>query len=116
MKYGGNIGFGFPTEGTGNREGIWDDVIEEHLCYGDILSATQRMLDGNSTVNENVRVSDRISIITDDYVARHLSRMRYVEYIGARWEISSIENKPPRVILTIGGLYNGPTPRLSPST
>jgi hypothetical protein len=36
--------------------------------------------------------------------------MRYVEWMNARWKITSIDVKRPRVILTIGGVYNGPIP------
>ena len=36
--------------------------------------------------------------------------MRYVHWMGALWEVNSVEVLNPRLILTIGGVYNGPTP------
>ena len=32
--------------------------------------------------------------------------MRYVEFMGAKWKISSVEVQYPRLILTVGGVYN----------
>lgn len=115
MRYSGVVGFGRPIEAEGVREGIWDDEVVEKPYYGDVLQATQRWDANADSVNSNVRLTNRISIVADGFAENHLHTMKYVSYAGVLWEISSIEEKHPRLILSLGGVYHGPTPRLSQS-
>ena len=36
-------------------------------------------------------------------------RMAYAEIMGTKWKISEVEVQYPRLILTIGGVWNGDT-------
>ena len=36
--------------------------------------------------------------------------IRYITYKGIRWQIQSIVDEPPRIVIYIGEKYNGPTP------
>ena len=57
-----------------------------------------------------------VSIIADPFAYNNCSCMAYAEIMGAIWKISEVEVKPPRLNLTIGGVYNGNTPRTSEET
>lgn len=59
--------------------------------------------------NQNLTTSDEISIIADAFACKNFSNIRYVRYMGANWIVSSTRLSYPRIILTLGGVYNGPT-------
>ena len=103
-KFFGKIGFA-NTEET--SPGIWSGVVE-HPYYGDVFS---RGMNTTSTehANKDVTITNRISILADPYAYENFSAMRYVKYMNAAWSINSVDVQYPRLILNIGGLYNGET-------
>lgn len=105
MKYRGKVGF---IDTVDNGDGIWSDGITERTYRGDVLRNTKRKEAGES-VNDNVTISNLISIIADRYAYEHLYAISYIEWMGKRWSITSVDIQRPRLILTIGGLYNGET-------
>lgn len=108
MKFFGKIGYCYSEEGSGERAGIWEDVKVEHSYYGDVLSASRRYENQNDSVLDNLNVSNRISIVADPFAYEHFFAMKYVEWMGCKWKITSVEVQRPRLILQIGGVYNGP--------
>lgn len=102
-RFCGKIGYGDTVE---TRPGVWEDVIVEHNYYGDVLR-NARGLEGGEKINNDLTVSNSISIIADAYANNHFFAMRYVEWAGALWTVSDVEVKSPRLILRLGGLYNG---------
>lgn len=101
-KYYGAIGFGVQTK---TKPGVWAETITERNYSGDLLG-NSRMLQNSGQVNDDINVSNKISIIADPFANENLSSMRYVVYMGAKWKVTSISVEYPRLILTIGGLYN----------
>lgn len=87
-------------------------VYTEHLLirdyYGDVLS-DNRYWNQPETLNDDLTIKNRLSILADSYAFDHFGAMRYVEMFGQRWSISSVEIKRPRLIISLGGLYNGPS-------
>lgn len=102
-KFYGEIGFGVHSE---IRPGVHGETIVKHNYYGDILD-TNRQLEPTDQVNDNVKISNKISIVADPYANENFSSIRYVKFMGAKWKISNVEVRPPRLILTTGGVYNG---------
>lgn len=103
-KFYGAIGFADLVE---KNPGVWVEDIVEHNYFGEVERHT-RMLQSTDQVNDNIDISSQISIVADPYANGHIHAMRYVEYMGAKWKIKSVDpTKPPRLILTVGGLYNG---------
>lgn len=115
MKYSGVVGFGIAKEKSGDGEGDWElDVIEKPY-YGDILDLTQRWDANQDSVIDNLRLTNRISIVADGFAINHMHTMKYITYEGVRWCISSIQVQRPRLIISLGGVYNGPTPTIAPA-
>lgn len=87
-----------------------DDVTREipveRYYKGDLVKNTRRLEKGEG-LNDNVTISNRISIVADPYAYEHIFAMRYVRWMGANWEVSEVDVEPPRLILTLGGVYNG---------
>lgn len=103
-KYSGYIGFAVPVD-KGND--IWEDVIVEHKYRGNILNQTRRYVEGMNVLDD-IECTVRISILSDEFLRANLAQMRYLHYSGGVWKIKSVEPSYPRIVLNVGGVYNGP--------
>lgn len=104
-RYFGRIGYAETTETV---PGVWKEVITERQYYGDVIRNARRWENGDS-LNDNLIVSNSISILADDYAFEHFAYIRYVEWMGALWKPTHVEVQRPRIILQVGGVYNGDT-------
>lgn len=102
-KWYGKIGYAETVE---VEPGDWAEQIIERAYYGEMYRNT-RLLQNSSGINDNINIANQISIIADPYANDHIFAMRYVEFQNAKWKISNVEVQSPRLILTVGGLYNG---------
>ena len=100
---------GFAEENLETSPGVYEDIIVEKKYYGNVVRNARRFLDG-STIVDGVEIDNAISILANAYANEHINAMRYVMWRGTRWEISSVEDQRPRLLLRLGGVYNGPTP------
>lgn len=105
MKFHGRVGYGVSVE---SAPGVFEDSITEASYFGDVIRNT-RMLREGSTVNDDLTVGNSISIVADAYANENFLAMRYVEWAGILWTVSTVDVLAPRLILTLGGVYNGPT-------
>jgi len=106
-KFYGVVGYGGTVEtpvGSGNHI----DTITEKSYYGDIIRNT-RQLDNGEKVNDDITVSNSISIVADAYAMQHFFNIRYVNWAGVSWKVTNVEVQAPRLLLTLGSVYNGPT-------
>lgn len=108
-KYHGKVGFVTFVEKT---PGVDVEEPIEREYFGDIIRNTKRWEQAQQ-VNDNLQINNQISIIADQYANQNLLAIRYVSWMGTRWKITSVDVQHPRLILSIGGVYNGPTPRPS---
>ena len=103
-KWYGKVGYAVTEETT---PGVWTEKITERNYYGDIIKNTRRYQSGDS-LNDNLNVSNEISIIADPFAYQNFHALRYVEFMGSLWQISNAEIvERPRIVLSIGGAYNG---------
>ena len=102
-KFYGSIGYAISKE---TAPGVWVEDIVEHKYSGDVYRNTRKLQSGNQ-VNDSIDISNEISILSDPFANENFHSMRYVAYMGAKWKVSSVEVRYPRLILTVGGLYNG---------
>lgn len=102
-KYFGKIGYAEQVE---TAPGVWEEQITERQYYGDVVRNI-RKLESSGDINDNINVSMEISIVADPYAIQNFHAMRYVEFMGSLWKITSIEVNYPRLMLSIGGVYNG---------
>ena len=102
-KFCGNIGYAISKETT---PGVWIEDIVERQYFGDVYRNTRKLQSGHQ-VNDSIDISNEISILSDPFANENFHSMRYVTYMGAKWKVSSVEVRYPRLILTVGGLYNG---------
>lgn len=110
-KFYGEIGFGV-TEDE-DSDGAWIDGLTERLYFGDIVKNVKRADEGDK-VNDDISLQNSISIVADAYANEHFFAIRYAKWQGALWKVSTVEVQSPRLILRLGGIYNGPTPIPTP--
>jgi hypothetical protein len=111
MKFDGTIGFSTQTEVS---PGVWDNSITRKTYRGDILNPARAnqfdgYKEGSSSIHDAIKVQNRISVVADDYANDNLFSIRFVEWRGVPWEVTKVKVEPPRLILSLGGVYNGPT-------
>ncbi len=104
-KFYGPIGF---IESVEQRPGVFVDTPVEHTYRGDVITRSVRSQNGLS-VNDNLSVSNQISILADPYVRNHFHAIKYVKWMGTAWEITNVSEQYPRLVLSLGGVYNGET-------
>ena len=102
-KFYGIIGYAETVE---TDPGVWEEKIVERMYFGDLLS-NFRNLQNSGEVNDDVNIANKISIVSDPYANENFHSMRYVEFLDTRWKITNVEVLYPRLILTLGGMYNG---------
>lgn len=105
-KFFGEIGY---SETVEISPGVYEDQITEKPYYGDLVRVGRR-LEQSDKVNNDIAVGNSVSIVSDPYAQDHIFAIRYVKWAGARWIVSNVEVQFPRLLLHLGGVYNGPTP------
>lgn len=107
-RFYGEVGYGESGESDPNS-GVWVDQITEFSYFGDVIRSIRKLEDGDK-LNDDVSVQNSISIIADQYAIEHFFKIKYVRWAGVLWTVTSVEVRSPRLILSLGSVYNGPTP------
>ena len=101
-KWFGVVGY---AEHIETSPGVWTEEITERPYYGEVIRNTRR-LQPTEHLNDDVNVSNEFSIMADPYAYSNFHSMRYVTFMKAKWKVTNVEVQYPRLILTVGGLYN----------
>lgn len=102
-KFFGAIGYAETKE---TALGVSEEIITERNYKGDVIRNARRLENGEH-LNDNVNVNNSISIVADGFAYQNIFSIRYVTWMGARWKVTNVEVQRPRLILTIGGVFNG---------
>lgn len=103
-KFYGRVGYGVSTE---VMPGVWEDVITDKTYSGDILRNSRKLVIASGTLNDNINMTNEISIVADPFANQNFQSIRYIEYMGTLWKVINVEVQYPRLILGMGGVYNG---------
>jgi hypothetical protein len=106
-RFYGEVGYGSTVQTPANS-GIWKDTITERQYYGDIIRNIRRLEDGEG-LNNDITLGNSISVLADEYANNNFFDIKYVRLAGTLWTVTSVEVKSPRLILSLGSVYNGPT-------
>jgi hypothetical protein len=98
------VGYGETVE---KAAGVWEDVITERSYFGELLRNNRKLQD-EGNLNKELTVQNSISIVADAYANEHFFAIRYVRWAGVLWTVTDVEVQRPRLILRLGGVYNGP--------
>ena len=104
-KFYGKVGYIVDEE---QAVDVHVNVPVEKPYKGDLLKNNRRLENGIG-LNDDVTIANQISIVSDPYAINHMHAIRYVKWRGVCWKVSLVDYQPPRLILTLGGVYNGET-------
>lgn len=108
MKWSGKIGFYVDEEviKNGIGTGIWKPQIVERSYTGNIVRDYRSQESANDKVNEDVTISNNISVILDRYLDSHICDIKYITFKGVKWKVKGFTINHPRIDISIGGVYN----------
>jgi len=95
---------GFEIDNGETAPGVWDPQIVERRYTGDLMSNYIRT--EQKDINDSVTLNNKFRLMADKYALEHISDIRYVNYLGTKWRVTNIEEASPRLIITVGGVYN----------
>lgn len=103
-KWYGKVGY---SETVETAPGVWtpQDTIREY--YGDVIRNTTKWTGNSDSTNDELTVSSQISIVADPFAIDKCYSIKWIEFMGAKWKIINIDPQPPRLLLTLGGCWNG---------
>lgn len=102
-RFCGAVGYAETSE---TSPGLYTETITERTYRGDITRNSRR-LDTGESINDDISVTNTISIVADAYAYQNFFAIRYVNWMGANWKVTTVEVQRPRLILSLGGVYNG---------
>ena len=105
-KFYGSVGYADTVE---TSPSVWEDTIIEKKYRGDVLRVSRRW-QPTENLNDNLNISNEISILADPYAYRNFSKIKYVVWMDQAWKVQTVTVNRPRLILEIGGVYNGVRP------
>lgn len=102
MRYSGVIGLAETSETV---PGVWTPTITEKKVFGDVLQQSRRY-DSGQQINEDLHLQNRLSVVYDSELLEKFTTAKYITWNSSKWKISSIEIQQPRLVISLGGLYN----------
>lgn len=102
-KWFGKIGFDQGTVET--TPGVWKPSIVEKSYFGDVQRNSRR-LQTSDKVNDDLNISNEISIVADPYANENFHKIRWAMFMKTKWKVTDVEVQYPRLILTLGGVWN----------
>lgn len=102
-KCSGVIGYVLSEE---TQPGVWTPTPIEKQYYGDVIIDNRRIVDANQ-INDNVTINNNISVVSNKFMLDNMAYMKYATFQNSKWQITSVSIKSPRILITLGGLYNG---------
>jgi hypothetical protein len=96
-RFAGFVGYVTQVESV---PGVWSPVENPKYMRGDVIRQSSTSQNGDISLNH------RVSLIGDSYTFNNYYNIKWVEIGSAKWSVTSVEIQRPRVIITLGGLWN----------
>lgn len=104
-RFFGNVGYSATEEPV---PGVAKEVVIERPYYGDVLGNTGKLVESDK-LNDDIAIQGQISFVADPYAYQNFMNIKYIVWMGVYWKPASIDaTRPPRIILRLGDVYNGP--------
>ena len=103
-KFYGKIGF---LETKETVPGVWTESLIEKSYSGEVMQTQRSWQPDGNKLNDNTNINNQISIVADPYAYQHFGSIRYIKWMNQSWKVTNISVNYPRLVLTIGGVYNG---------
>lgn len=104
-KYYGSIGYVSTIE---TSPGVYEEIVTTRNYSGEVYRLSSSV-SGSDSVNDSFNLNNQLSILADPYAYQNFHAIRFVNWLGSNWKVTSVEVQFPRLVLSLGGLYNGDT-------
>lgn len=108
MRYFGKVGFVRTyEEDPVNHPSVFSEEITERDYIGDVTNDYRELQSTQNSLNDDFTISNTFSIVADDYAYERFQYIRYIEYLGVKWRVTSVDAmNRPRLIIKVRGIYN----------
>ena len=110
MRSCAKIGYRYTEEqvdSEGRPNGVYKEIYTERTYKAEVMSYGYRNQQGES-INDDYKLSNKFSLLAcDAFTLSHLNSIIYLEYQKIKWKVTSVDVQRPRLIVSIGGEYNG---------
>lgn len=103
-RWRGKVGY---SETVETKPGVYQNQDTIHEYYGDVKSNSTRWATSSDSTNDDLTINTRISIVADPFAFENFYSIKWIEYMGVKWKVTNADPQPPRIILTLGGVWNG---------
>lgn len=104
MKFSGKAGFRINDVET--EPGVYEPTIVVKAIKGSVVSNRYQHQNSDKSTIDNVRITNQLSIVANQFLNEHISNLIYIEFQGVKWKVESFDIRPPRVVVSLGGVYN----------
>ncbi len=108
MKFAGNVGFWLTADET--KPGIFEDHMVEKYYTGDINRAFNKWGARSEATTDELSLNNQVSILGNLFAFEKWPSIKYVKWNNICWKVNTVEIRYPRLILEIGGVWNGEVP------
>lgn len=104
MRWYGKVGY---SETVETKPGVYEN--QDTVCeyYGDVKRNSTRWITNSDSINDDLTVSTQISIVADPFAFEKFCSIKWIEYMGVKWKVTNADPQPPRILISLGGVYNG---------
>lgn len=110
MRYAAKLGYRYTEEQRDSEDrpnGVYKEIYTERPYKADVMSYGYRNQTSES-INDDYKLTNKFSVLAcDAFTLSHLNSIIYIEYLGIKWKVTSVDIQRPRLIISIGGEYNG---------
>ena len=103
-KWFGKIGY---SETVETAPGVWTPQVTERQYFGDVIRNNTRWSTNSESANDDLTVNCQISIVADPFAINKFHSIKWIEFMGTKWKVTTVEPQFPRLLLTLGGEWNG---------
>ncbi len=111
MRFSGAVGYA-TTEETSSGSGVFVESMTERTYFGDVTRNARRLEAPSQVppvVNPHLVLENSFSILADAEAYANFKSFRYIRWENNVWTITNVEVRRPRLILTVGGQWDGDT-------
>ena len=102
-KFSGKVGFTGIQQET--SPGVWERKLVERRMRGDVIRLSKNTLP-TDRLADDIKLSHRISVVADKFSYENFVNITWIEYMGVKWKVTSVEVERPRLVISVGGVYN----------
>ena len=111
-KFFGKVGY---VNSVKTSPGVVEEQFIVREYYGDELKWGSRWKTGDK-INDDVTITNQISIVADPFAYENFSKIRWVEWMDVLWKVESVQIERPRLVLSLGGVYNADSVKIGTSS